>query len=73
MSDYMIFDDDDEVEAVAEADRWARKLIVPARAETSEQLNQWEEQYRREGRPPVIFEDDDGTIWDAAAGVWRRT
>lgn len=58
MSDYMVFDqpDEDEVVAAAAARNY---LVVGPIATTSEDLNVQEEQYRKEGRPPVLFVEDD--------------
>lgn len=46
-------------------------LVVPWRARTTQEnggvdeLAEWEEQYRREGRPPVTFieDDDNPPVW----------
>ena len=54
--DGLLFDEPDESEAGYEP---TNCLVVSARPPSPEILNALEAQYRRQGLPPVVFEEDD--------------
>jgi hypothetical protein len=58
----MLFDEMSEDEIETAATEGGGVLVVPARAETSDALNVMELEYRKHGRPPIVFieDDDDG-------------
>jgi hypothetical protein len=58
-----LFDDDDAEELPDASLAWANKLIVGEPCANPEELAEREMQYRREGRPPILFDDGDG-IWN---------
>lgn len=53
-----LFDEDDD----EDASEPTNFLVAPKRAETSDALNATEEDYRRQGMPPITFEDEDGNL-----------
>jgi hypothetical protein len=66
----MTDDDDDflllDMDEPQDPDTVMNWLVIPPRCKTSEELNEREEQYRRDGHPPLLFVEQ-----DEETGQWR--